>query len=126
MYLVSFFLGFFRKATWLHIGLVSKFFFFNVFLLTMDIVTDINTGLEYHIKGDSYWGVCTILLISAPFAARTLIFLFDLRKCVFLEFHPYNSKNVIPRLRKNTARIEVLWYEWMKLLCHFPLLHPLS
>ena len=104
-----------RKITWLHLGLVAKFFFFNVFLLTLDIGTDMNTGYTYFSKGDYYWGLCTILIIFAPFGAQILFFIFELRKCVFLEFDPEKSKTIMQRLRKNPARVNALCHEFFLL-----------
>ena len=107
---------------WRSIRRVFLFFLFYVVFPATDIGTDINTGMEFYYKKDYYWALCTILLIFAPFGARCLIFIFEMRKCVILELDPDKSKAMFRRLllRTNTARIEVLDHELMKLLWHLP------
>ncbi len=42
--------------------LLLKFFFFNVFLVSMDILMDTWTGVDLVRKGHFYWGLCTLAL----------------------------------------------------------------
>jgi hypothetical protein len=67
-----------------HFLRISQFFFFNVFLLTIDIGTDVATAVHFFSTGHVSWGLATFLPIFAPFLAKTLLAIIEISKQYFL------------------------------------------
>ncbi len=81
-----------NESQWKHIGQLVKFFFFNVFLVTFDIVTDFITALNFFNDGHLYWGICTIVPMFAPFVVRFSVSLVELAKVSYREvFYLYTN-----------------------------------
>jgi hypothetical protein len=63
--------GCLKKVTgnpkFVHFVSTFQFFFFNVFLLTFDVCTDVATSLHFFSAGNPNWGLATLLPIFAPF-----------------------------------------------------------
>ena len=65
-------MGILNHPKWIHFWLIVKFFFFKFLLSALDVFTDILAAKEFFVNGNTYWGMCTALLVFAPFAARVI------------------------------------------------------
>ncbi len=99
-----------------HFCFLFKFFLFSVVLITADIVSDIDTALEFLGRGDLYWGLFTMLPIFAPFFAKVVIAIANFRKCIQIE--NFRSFKII----KN--RFNVWKHDLIPVVWDFPLLQP--
>ena len=99
-----------------HFLILVKFFTFSVALLTADIVTDIQSALDFYQRGHFYWGLFTLLPVFAPFFVRCTIAMMRLRRCFKLGRHLC--------LELYAARFSVWKNDLWQLLWHFPLIQP--
>ena len=90
--------------------MVTLFFVFNVFMVTLDVVTDILTAAEFFVEDKLYFGILTVIPIMAPFTARTATALTDLARSAY---------------ERNPAKVEVQLSNLPELLRDFPLVQPI-
>jgi hypothetical protein len=105
--------------------LLLKFFMRCVVLLSMDIITDISTAVDFMSRGHFYLGICTVVPIFAPFALRILRSLVNLCQCFKLTKHTGSSVLRRYRPKINRARLSFCVRELKQLIWHFPMLQPL-
>jgi hypothetical protein len=106
-------------------NLSSASLFTKFLLSTLDIVTDLLTAREFISNGDFYWGILTILLIFAPFAARVTHTCVRIAMCFKIRKDP--KVPILQRfsLQKNEGRLKVLFKEMPSFLWNFPLFQPI-
>jgi len=100
-----------------HFLLLLKICFFSVAVLTADIVTDLLAAKEFFENGHYHWGLLTLVLISAPFAARVVISFLALVKCFKRESKFW--------LQLDSARFSFWKNDLWKLVWYFPILQPI-
>ena len=49
---------------------LATFFCFNIFLISIDVVSDFATSINFYIVGHQKWALATLLPIFAPFLIR--------------------------------------------------------
>jgi hypothetical protein len=103
-----------RHPKFHHFLLLLKFFMRCVVLLSLDIITDISTAIEFFSRGHYYWGICTVVPIFAPFGVRILKNVVNLCQCLNLR-----------RCKINRARLSFCVRETKQLIWHFPMLQPI-
>lgn len=89
--------------------MVTLFFIFNVFMTTLDVVTDILTVLEFLNEDKLYFGILTVVPIMAPFTAKAFMALLDLVRSAY---------------ERNPAKVDVQLSNLPELFWHFPLVQP--
>ncbi len=115
------------KARFKHCQLLIVFFSCSVVLLSADIITDIVSAEDFFRRGDTYWGVFTLVPIFAPFAVRSVMSLIGFCRCfeynkidVTREIHFY-----LPKINKKKYKYDQ-WLSELKLLhWHFPMFQPI-
>ena len=105
---------FHRHPKFQHFLVLLKFFTRCVILLSLDIITDISTAIEFFSRGHYYWGICTVVPIFAPFVVRILMNVVNLCQCLNLR-----------RCKINRARLSFCVRETKQLIWHFPMLQPI-
>jgi hypothetical protein len=88
-----------------HCGVLLNFFVFSVVLVCADIITDIDTAMDFFSRGDIIWGALTIFFVTAPFLANLVIFVtksFRKKKCFVFSM---------------TELFQLIW--------NFPIFHPI-
>ena len=115
------------KAIFKHFRLVFLFFISSVVLLSADIVTDIVSAIDFFRRGDTYWGLFTLVPIFAPFAVRSVITLINICQCfkykkmkVTLKIHLY-----LPTTFKKNNKYDEWLSELKQLNWHFPMIQPI-
>lgn len=108
-----------QSPTFQHCILLAKFFFFNVFLLTLDIGTDISTAVTFFTHGDIFWGLSTTLPILSPFLVKLTIAVAAILRCFF-------EKDKSGKRWINSAKLMVDLGSLPNLLWDFPLIHPIK
>ncbi len=110
-----------------HCQLVTVFLVFSVGLLSADIITDIVSADDFFRRGDTYWGVFTLVPIFAPFAVRSIITLINICRCfefkkisVTLKMHFY-----LPTTSKKNNKYDEWLSELKQLHWHFPMIQPI-
>ncbi len=116
---------FHRHPIFEHFILLLKFFTLSVFLLSMDIYTDIITAADFLSRGHFYWGICTLVPIFAPFAVRILMNIVNLCRCFKLSIVENSSDPRRYRPKLNQARLSFCIQEFKQLIWHFPMLQPI-
>jgi hypothetical protein len=109
-----------------HFKLVLSFFISKFLLSTMDIVTDLLTALEFFSSGHYYFGLLTILLVFAPFAARVVHNCIKIAMCfkITKDFNmPFFQRF---GFKKNNGRLKVLFQELPCFIWNFPLFQPIK
>jgi len=105
--------NYFHHLTFQHFILLLKFAFFNIFLMTFDVLTDVFTATEFYWNGNVYSGLFTTLPILAPCFARIVEALASLAKCFQLKIqkkHFYFEKDFL-RLQKEIQKLsEIVWH----------------
>ncbi len=114
-----------RHPKFQHFFLLLNFFMRCVVLLSIDIITDINTAVNFLSRGHYYWGICTVVPIFAPFAVKILINILNLCRCFKLTI--VDNSSILRRFRPtlNQARLSFCFQESKQLVWHFPLLQPI-
>jgi hypothetical protein len=108
-----------------HFLLLLKFFMRCVILVSMDMITDIITVIDFLSRGHYYWGICTVVPIFAPFAVRILMNVVNLYKCFKLDKVDNSSVTWKYRPTVNKARLSFCVRELKQLIWHFPMLQPI-
>ena len=92
-----------------HCLLLLKFFFFNVLIVTADIITDIDTAISHYQNNDVNWCLFTSLVIFAPFGYVMILF---------------TSSKMLSFTK--TYRMDGQYDSLSEILWQFPLFHPLK
>jgi hypothetical protein len=116
---------FFRPPKFQHFFLLLKFFTLSVMLLSMDIITDINTAVDFLSRGHFYWGICTVVPIFAPFAVKILMNIVNLCRCYKVTIVENSCLLWRYRPKLNEARLSFSVRETKQLIWHFPMLQPI-
>ena len=110
-----------------HFRLLVTFLIFKVFLVALDIWTDINTAYEFFGRGDFYWGICTTLPIFAPFVTRIFLWIIQLSECIDIridsERERWSFKMISIDKKKTLFKIHLR--KLSSLFWHFPALLPI-
>ncbi len=116
---------FLRHPKFQHFLLLLKFFMLSVMLLAMDIITDINTAVDFLSREHFFWGLYTVVPIFAPFVVRILINIVNLCRC--FKITRVDNTSVLWRYRPklNKARLSFSVQEMKQLIWHFPMLQPI-
>ena len=75
-----------KRAILNHVKMLTVFFILHVALLSADIFTDVLSAHEFFERGDHFWGIFTLIPVFAPFIARVIIIVENLRRCFVVEF----------------------------------------
>ena len=107
-----------NPALWNHISMLAKFFFFNLFLVGFDVITDCLIVYQWYTFEDNlsqHWlyylcelRITAIFLILLPIIARIFFYLLNLL-----------------RFANNSAKLDIHLESLPQLLLHLPLLHQL-
>jgi hypothetical protein len=116
---------FHRHPKFEHFLLLLKFFMRCVVLLSMDIITDISTAVDFLSRGHYYWGICTVVPIFAPFAVRIIMCFVSFCQCFKITKNLYTSVTRRYRFQLNRNRLSFYVREMKQLIWHFPLLQPI-
>jgi hypothetical protein len=102
-------------------------FFFSVFLVAADIISDIVTAAKLYSRGHVYWSLLTGLLTLAPFLGRLVLYLDNLSRCYKVTWreHKYFGKKQIPKIETIDARLTFWWQELKQFWWHIPWFLPL-
>jgi hypothetical protein len=109
-----------------HFKLVLSFFISKFLLSTMDIVTDLLTAMEFFRSGHYYFGLLTISLVFAPFAARVIHNCIKIAMCfkITKDFNmPFFQRF---SFKKNNGRLKVLFQDLPSFIWNFPLFQPIK
>lgn len=102
-----------------HFFLLLKFFLFNVVLVTLDIITDFLTAINFFSRREFKWGLLTTVTIFSSLILRTFLDIYGLLRCLRMK-----GKRGF-QLTLNRAKFDVLLKQLPHLVWHFPLLHPI-
>ncbi len=105
--------NYFHHLTFQHFILLLKFAFFNIFLMTFDVLTDVFTATEFYWNGNVNLSLFTTLPILAPCFSRIVEALASLAKCFQLKIQKksfYFEKDFL-RLQKEIQKLpEIIWH----------------
>jgi hypothetical protein len=117
----------FNNPVFKHCQLVTVFLVFNVGLLLADIITDIVSADDFFRRGDTYWGLFTLIPIFAPFAVRLVITLIGFCRCLEPKKIVLSTKMnfYLPTTSKKKNKYNEWLYELKELFWHFPIFQPI-
>ena len=115
------------KAIFKHFQLLIVFFSCSVVLLSADIITDIVSAEDFFRRGDTYWGVFTLVPIFAPFFVRSIMSLIGFCRCCEFKKIEVTSKlhYYLPTTSKKNNKYDEWLSELKQLHWHFPMFQPI-
>ncbi len=105
----------YNNTVFKHCQLVIFFLVFSVGLLSADIITDIISAIDFFRRGDTYWGLFTLVPIFAPFAVRSVITLVGFCRCY----------EYLLKINKKKEKYDEWLSELKQLHWHLPMLQPI-
>jgi hypothetical protein len=115
------------KAIFKHFQLLIVFFCCSVVPLSADIITDIISAEDFFRRGDTNWGVFTLVPIFAPFILRSITSLIGFCRCCEFKKIEVTSKlhYYLPTTSKKNNKYDEWLSELKQLHWHFPMFQPI-
>ncbi len=120
-----------KEQSWLKHNqflVVAVFFIFSIFLLSLDIITDIYAVDGFYNQGDTWWGTITLILIFLPLIVRVIMtFTIGIYRCYKIELKKWVFTPLcfyVPTATKKNIKFAQWKSELKLLLWHFPMLQP--